>query len=380
LADLFDAKVETDAEISKKLLQKYNDSYRYSDQLAATEERIVILSNIEYYLHQYDNAIDFDTMGGLKTLVADFSRYAARRDDSSNGINNASLVRSWMSVIAHCFGSAMSSNPKVQIAALKLNLLTHLLSSIRSSVEYLDGDTNDVDDMVLTLTTRSFYALAALTRNFPHAQNEFAAKDGVTTTKMCLERVLSRLEKSASLKKTTIKSFLKLALRLSGFVSDLLVERRDYLGRIQSTSDDLLSGEDQQKRRDEDLERQRQYLQVDVESLLIQAGCCRLLERLTAWVASAGDQSSQSSRMVTPTIDDVDKTISPVEAFIQLSSCELRQDGRMRKHLTLMKHNLEPMMAEEEQEEGESGDRTVRDLVERINAVVELIAVDKTEL
>merc|ERR1712228_155892 len=165
--------------------------------------------------------------------------------------------------------------------------------------------------------------------------------------------------------------------RLAGFLSDLLAERRDFLGRISSTADESVSSEDLKNQRDEDEEKRRQYLRVDLETLLIEAGCCRHLERLTTHVASTGGGSSTP---VKPTVDDVDKIVTPVETFVKLSACELRRSRRMKNSLTLLRLDLDPLVAEEEREEGVDGDRTLRDLVVRIDAIVSVIVADKTEL
>lgn len=37
---------------------------------ASLEEKLTILDDLEYYLHQYDNARDFVTAGGLESIVA----------------------------------------------------------------------------------------------------------------------------------------------------------------------------------------------------------------------------------------------------------------------------------------------------------------------
>jgi len=36
---------------------------------ASSEEKLDILEDLEYFLHQYDNARDFVTVGGLEAIV-----------------------------------------------------------------------------------------------------------------------------------------------------------------------------------------------------------------------------------------------------------------------------------------------------------------------
>lgn len=54
--------VKTDYEIMKELFDKFGAA-------GTDEERAAVLEDFEYYLHQYDNAVDFVSMGGLKSIV-----------------------------------------------------------------------------------------------------------------------------------------------------------------------------------------------------------------------------------------------------------------------------------------------------------------------
>lgn len=54
--------VETDLEIIKKLFSKFHSS-------PGEEERAAILEDLEYYTHQYDNALLFVELAGLRDLV-----------------------------------------------------------------------------------------------------------------------------------------------------------------------------------------------------------------------------------------------------------------------------------------------------------------------
>jgi nucleotide exchange factor SIL1 len=56
--------IKTEYEIVKDLVVKYT-----SLQQEDSEVRLSTLEDLEYYLHQYDNANDFVNMGGLKTVV-----------------------------------------------------------------------------------------------------------------------------------------------------------------------------------------------------------------------------------------------------------------------------------------------------------------------
>merc|ERR1719383_1495456 len=138
------------------------------------------------------------------------------------------------------------------------------------------------------------------------------------------------------------------------------------------------STDEEKKQLDEDVEKRRQYLQVDLESQLVDAGCCPEIQKLTAYIASASGDTSLSS--VKPTIDDVDKSAAAVEAFFQVAACDLHRDAMMKTSLKRLRKSIVPMVVEEEEEEGDEGDRTIRDLAGRIEGVIALVGDEKSEL
>ena len=54
--------METDIEIIKKLVESFK-------QTSDNADKATILEDLEYYLHQYDNALLFVDMGGLKDII-----------------------------------------------------------------------------------------------------------------------------------------------------------------------------------------------------------------------------------------------------------------------------------------------------------------------
>ncbi|XP_009067645.1 PREDICTED: nucleotide exchange factor SIL1-like, partial [Acanthisitta chloris] len=56
-------KVETDYEIMVKLISKFNSS------ASTLDEKVAALYDLEYYVHQVDNAKDFLSMGGLQLVI-----------------------------------------------------------------------------------------------------------------------------------------------------------------------------------------------------------------------------------------------------------------------------------------------------------------------
>ncbi|KAM7004210.1 nucleotide exchange factor SIL1-like [Passerculus sandwichensis] len=56
-------KIETDYEIMVKLISKFNSS------ASTLDEKVAALYDLEYYVHQVDNAKDFLSMGGLRLVI-----------------------------------------------------------------------------------------------------------------------------------------------------------------------------------------------------------------------------------------------------------------------------------------------------------------------
>ncbi|POI30428.1 hypothetical protein CIB84_005821, partial [Bambusicola thoracicus] len=56
-------KMETDYEIMDKLISKFNSS------ASTLDEKVAALYDLEYYVHQVDNAKDFLSMGGLRLVI-----------------------------------------------------------------------------------------------------------------------------------------------------------------------------------------------------------------------------------------------------------------------------------------------------------------------
>lgn len=89
-------KMTTDSENVKELLERYKKSNE-------NDEKVVILRDLEYILHQYDVASDFVKMRGLEILKADFLN------------NENSEIQSLISTI---LGSSSSHNPPFKVKYL----------------------------------------------------------------------------------------------------------------------------------------------------------------------------------------------------------------------------------------------------------------------
>lgn len=84
-------------QIMVRLINKFNSSS------SSLEEKVAALFDLEYYVHQMDNAQDLLSFGGLQVVI--------------NGLNSTEpLVKEYA---AFALGAAFSSNPKVQVEAVE---------------------------------------------------------------------------------------------------------------------------------------------------------------------------------------------------------------------------------------------------------------------
>ncbi|XP_032635585.1 nucleotide exchange factor SIL1 isoform X3 [Chelonoidis abingdonii] len=98
-------KIETDLEVMVKLINKFNSS------TSTLDEKVAALYDLEYYVHQVDNAKDFLSLGGLQLVI--------------NGLNSTEPVLKEHA--AFVLGAALSSNPRVQVEAIEGGALQKLL-------------------------------------------------------------------------------------------------------------------------------------------------------------------------------------------------------------------------------------------------------------
>jgi hypothetical protein len=60
--------IKTDSEIMNELMSKYNQT-----EGSSLDEKIIILKDFEYYVHQYDNGLLFCDIGGFKLLMEELN-------------------------------------------------------------------------------------------------------------------------------------------------------------------------------------------------------------------------------------------------------------------------------------------------------------------
>jgi nucleotide exchange factor SIL1 len=104
-------------------------------------------------------------------------------------------------------GSAMQSNPKVKIHAVKLDMIQLLLNHISKSLDDLDSNNINNQDFV----SRLLFALSSVLRHFPFGQSQFIRFGGV--------EVLNKILNSQS------KLNNKLKIKVITLANDLIMEK-----------------------------------------------------------------------------------------------------------------------------------------------------------
>ncbi|CAF1589569.1 unnamed protein product [Rotaria sp. Silwood1] len=170
-------KIQTDHEILTNLineLTKTNNEHNLK----------TILTDLEFYLHQYDNAIVFSDMNGLELLIQLLNTTNTYNDD----------IRSLTSL---ALGAAFQGNPKVQLKGLNLGFVRYLL-------HLLNIETNN------NIKYRLLFTLSTLLRNFPQAQINFLEYGGIET-------IINIFEQNNSNNKIKLRAIL--------LMNDLIIEK-----------------------------------------------------------------------------------------------------------------------------------------------------------
>lgn len=306
--------IKTDLELLNELILKFRESKLKEDE--SEDEKLTILTDLEYMVHQVDNAKEFVQAGGiLETLP----------------LLNASSPRI-RSAAAHLLGSAAQSNPRVQIAMLEAGALPALVRAVA-----LDTDP--------TVRSRALFALSCLIRNFPIAQAQFVTEGG-----------LSGLAELFATGDSHDK--LKLQLKVATLLQDLLQERIDAF-----MVDDKLKEE-----------RIRQYEQAGLEAHLAEQGWCRRLVQLLASQAQLpggegfntvrrDDFSSAVSQEV-PILTHHDAVEKAAGAVLALAQGPCQKEYRRNSQLAAIIHEIRLWYNELASREAQSNGHYFSDLSE----------------
>ncbi|XP_012996581.1 nucleotide exchange factor SIL1 isoform X3 [Cavia porcellus] len=211
--------IETDMQIMVRLINKFNSSS------SSLEEKIAALFDLEYYVHQMDNAQDLLSFGGLQVLI--------------NGLNSTEpLVKEYAAFV---LGAAFSSNPKVQVEAIEGGALQKLLVILAT-------------DQPLTAKKKVLFALCSLLRHFPYAQQQFLKLGGLQVLKSLVQQ----------------KSTEVLAVRVITLLYDLVTEKQ------------MFAEEEAELTQDMSPEKLQQYRQVHLLPGLREQGWCEITAHLLA--------------------------------------------------------------------------------------------------
>ncbi|XP_019934043.2 nucleotide exchange factor SIL1 isoform X4 [Paralichthys olivaceus] len=213
-----DLLVETDAQIMRRLLDQFNSS------TSTTEQRLNILLELEYLVHQVDNAQTLCSMGGLQFILDGLNSSDFRLQESS----------------AFVLGSAMASNPVVQVKAVESGALQRLLTALATA-------------QPIRVKKKVLFAVAALLRHFPYAQHNFLSHGGL--------QVLSELFRA--------DGGGVLRTRIATMLYDMISEKELI---SQTGLDPVLDAAHE--------DRVRQYSKVSVEGELLEKGWCTLVPQL----------------------------------------------------------------------------------------------------
>ncbi|XP_041800161.1 nucleotide exchange factor SIL1 [Chelmon rostratus] len=213
-----DLLVETDVQIMRRLLEQLNSSN------LTTEQRLSILLELEYMVHQVDNAQTLCSMGGLQLILQGLNSSDFRLQESS----------------AFVLGSALASNPAVQVKAVENGALQMLLTMLATTPP-------------LRVKKKVLFAVASLLRHFPYAQSHFLSHGGL--------QVLSELFRA--------DGGGVLRTRIVTMLYDMIAEKELI---SQAGLDPMLDGSHE--------ERVRQYSKVSLQGELLEKGWCSLVPQL----------------------------------------------------------------------------------------------------
>lgn len=235
--------VKTDIEIMTGLIENFRkftvvksnqDAHKNSED-SEDEEILTTLVDLEYLVHQFDNAQEFAKLNGFSDVIH-------KSLNSSNGEIRSEALR--------LHGSATQSNPKVQIAALDSGSILILLKILT-----FDDDIN--------VKSRSLFALSCLLRRFPAAQHKLLNDGGLTVFAKIFDE-----EK---------QDVLKLQIKIITLIHDLLFERKDAKMNLSEEENKNITNSNI----DDMKEKLRQYEKMNLEKKLLEQDWCK---RISSWL------------------------------------------------------------------------------------------------
>lgn len=232
-------KLSTDSENVQTLLNRYKKASKI-------DEKITILNDLEFILHQYDVSADFIKMNGLEVLKDDFLTNS-----------NVELQK----LICIVIGSAASSHPQVKVAIIKSGLFDNLIIKLNTEKD-------------LKLNLKTVFALSSILRQFPFSQQKFIEKDGL---KIMRKKFFIDDSTDSEKDNKTNSILIKIQTKIISLLSDLIDEYRfvvDEMNLLNKKNETAKSNEYKNLE-----EKMKQYNMVNLEQNFVNEGFCSIIPR-----------------------------------------------------------------------------------------------------
>lgn len=308
--------VRTDAEIMKKLFSEYDELIVDVGKKQTEVERI--LEDLEYLVHQVDNAIQFLDQGGLEKIVL----------PNLNRTNNSNLKVKSLTLL----GSATQNNPSAQIMAYEKDVAEHLVRFL--STAKVESEINS-----------ALFAFSSLVRRFPIAQKQILSKSVVNVLFEVWTKEIN----------------LKIKVRLLTLLTDLLMEAEE------AKSEAELAGES-----GAEAEKRNQYEAVNLEKLLQEFEYCKNVERFVV--------AEKPALISNP--EQTERVISSLNYSTRLCKEIWSTDPDLRHVILVLKNRFSDQVLESGDDEDEDRVGYLRDLVgdiERLYSVLFQYLKDKVK-
>ncbi|XP_054168646.1 nucleotide exchange factor SIL1-like, partial [Oppia nitens] len=214
--DAMNVNIRSESEILKILINRYTS--------ATIEDKLTLLTDMEFLVHSIDIGRDLIDLKAIPLLLSDL-----------NSTDNQLRAQ-----IAFTLGSAMNSNPKVQLQVLQNGGLKKFLLLLQS-------------DPSFNVKKRVVFAISSLVRHFPRAQKSLVEEYGALTI-------------FANFFKTIDNNSIKLCVKVITLLNDLLIEKKMALKY--ATNDKLTQLKAQQ------------YYDIELNYAIINNKFCQLVPQL----------------------------------------------------------------------------------------------------
>ncbi|KAM9695642.1 nucleotide exchange factor SIL1 isoform 2-T2 [Trichechus inunguis] len=311
--------IETDMQIMVRLINKFNSSS------SSLEEKIAALFDLEYHVHQMDNAQDLLSFGGLQVVInalnsteplvkeyaafvlgAAFSRKNGSRHvtDPASGPGDSAIAEAGP-------GPSADHNPKVQVEAIEGGALQKLLVILATK-------------QPLATKKKVLFALCSLLRHFPYAQQQFLKLGGLQVLRSLVQ------EKGTEV----------LAVRVVTLLYDLITEK-------------MFAEEEAELTRETSPEKLQQYRQVHLLPGLREQGWCAITASLLAL----------------PEHDAREKVLQTLGTLLATCQDHYRQDAQLSRTLASLQAEYQALAALELQDGEEEG--YFQELLGSINSLLQ---------